>query len=719
MYSYSVFEQKNDDISSQYIEQISKDFRVFLEGKEIPVYTCRISKDPINSSWPGYQRPIHQTEFASYVNLVSDEPITLDVLIEKEYEKVMLRPYSKGIEFKEEGKKVSFTLEKEGQFVLATDNLSRPLYIFNSKPIPAPEPDSVTYYFGPGVHFASRITLRDNESVYVDKDAHVFGNIFAIGAENLRVFGNGILDGSTEERVSAKAYGHTTVGNCRFMDCRNVAVTGVGFMNSATWCVTTFGCDGVDFKNIKVFGQWRYNTDGMDIVNSRNVTIKDSFIHSFDDSIVLKGLDRYITVNDENIHIDNCILWCDWGRTLEIGFETACRMYKNISFRNCDIIRAGHTAIDIQNGDCAEVSDVLYENINVEYNSFDRCPYTQKNYEDRYEDVYDGAIMVPFLIKIANISFRDTYNYPPMAPLDLTGVQVGTVHDISYKNINVYYDEKIPRKDGKYNMPIAIESIRDGVEHYNISVSGIKVNGKKMTESDLDIRIKNANNVSFHENTVDAKNQLSKKKFVSYINPDGKGKRVLLLGNSIMLHGVKEDIGWHNAWGMAASAQEKDYVHQLISKIEKTEPDAVYCLCQVSEWESRYMEGTETFKNYEAARDFGADIIIGRLIDNCRRADFDAEVFEKEFGQFLDFLNSKNTDKIAITTGFWAHPGNETLEKIAKDKAYTFVPIHDLGDDPEMKAIGLFEHNGVQSHPGDKGMKEIADRIWKKINKWF
>ncbi len=27
--------------------------------------------------------------------------------------------------------------------------------------------------------------------------------------------------------------------------------------------------------------------------------------------------------------------------------------------------------IDIQNGDCTEISDILYENINAEYNSFD------------------------------------------------------------------------------------------------------------------------------------------------------------------------------------------------------------------------------------------------------------------------------------------------------------------------------------------------------------
>ncbi len=222
-----------------------------------------------------------------------------------------------------------------------------------------------------------------------------------------------------------------------------------------------------------------------------------------------------------------------------------------------------------------------------------------------------------------------------------------------------------------------------------------------------------------HENTVKARNQLEQDKFVSFINPEGKGKRVLLLGNSIMLHGVKEEIGWFNEWGMAASKKENDYVHRLAAKIEKTDPDAVYCLCQIAEWERCYMQGAETLKHYDTACSFGADIIIVRLIDNCGRDDFDAEAFEREFDKLLNSLNSKPTDKIVIATGFWAHPGNEILESISEKKEYEFVPIHDLGDNPEMKALEFFKHSGVASHPGDKGMEEIAERIWNKIKKWF
>lgn len=503
MYSYSKFVHDNYKKSSfKHKEPISKDFKVKLNGEEIPVYTCRISKIPFNRPWPGYQRGIDQTELVSFVNIVSDEEINLEVEILSDYENVMIRPYSKGITYTDDGGKISFKLKENGQFVFSCDDLHGCLYIFNSKPIAAPSHDEVTHYFGPGIHTPGKITLHDNESIYVDKDALVFGYIYAENAQNIRVFGNGLFDGSGEDRIDINCYEEFTNGNIKFYDCRSVNVEGVLFRDSAIWCINIFHCFNVTVDNVKVFGQWRYNTDGVDIVNSQNITVKNSFIHSFDDTVTIKGIDRYITTDNENITTDNCVMWCDWGKTCEVGLETACRYYKNIVFRNCDIIRAGNTAFDIQNGDCAEVFDVTFENMNVEYNSFDNVPVLQESEEQAY-DKY-GEIFVPHLISFVNNRFRgdaycnDIWGIPKdTAPIDLTGVKYAAFHDIAVKNINVYYDEKIPKKDEKYDVPIDISSFIDDVTHYNISVSDIKINGEKVTENDLPVSVSHTENFSF------------------------------------------------------------------------------------------------------------------------------------------------------------------------------------------------------------------------------
>lgn len=217
------------------------------------------------------------------------------------------------------------------------------------------------------------------------------------------------------------------------------------------------------------------------------------------------------------------------------------------------------------------------------------------------------------------------------------------------------------------------------------------------------------------KNTVDSKNQLKKTEFVTFINPEGKGKRVMFIGNSITRHGVLAEIGWHNDYGMAASSIDNDYVHIVAREYSKKYPDAAFCICQVAEWERTYKDGSEVLELFKSARDFAADVMIMRAVENCPWKEFDKATFAKAYRELLDYLNPTKNAEIVLTTGFWNHPGDEAILEYAQEFSVPLIELGDLGEDDSMKAIGLFEHSGVANHPGDKGMRTIAERILEKI----
>ena len=219
------------------------------------------------------------------------------------------------------------------------------------------------------------------------------------------------------------------------------------------------------------------------------------------------------------------------------------------------------------------------------------------------------------------------------------------------------------------------------------------------------------------KNTVDAQKQLEKSDYVHFYHLDKTGLRILLLGNSITLHGPKPEIGWYGNWGMAASCEEKDYVHQLMAAINEKNGNCAFCVCQVAAWEKNYKNGSRLLSDYQDARAFGADVIVVRFLENCPYSDFDAIAFKRELDGLLYYLDPTGKAKVILTTAFWHHPGDRTMEEYAAEKALPIVPLGDLGEDDSMKAIGLFAHQGVAIHPGDLGMQHIAARILAALEK--
>ena len=78
----------------------------------------------------------------------------------------------------------------------------------------------------------------------------------------------------------------------------------------------------------------------------------------------------------------------------------------------------------------------------------------------------------------------------------------------------------------------------------------------------------------------------------------------------------------------------------------------------------------------------------------------------------LRFFDPESHARLVITTMFWRSPEKDAIiRRVAGETGAVLVEMGDLGDTDAMMAVGLFEHNGVAHHPGDKGMEVIAGRL--------
>lgn len=193
----------------------------------------------------------------------------------------------------------------------------------------------------------------------------------------------------------------------------------------------------------------------------------------------------------------------------------------------------------------------------------------------------------------------------------------------------------------------------------------------------------------------------------------GGGFRVLVYGNSIALHGPKPDIGWTNSWGMAASAREKDFAHLVVAGLEaKLGKKADSRIRNVASLERNFTTNVATVAEIAADAKWAPDYVVIAIGENVPAIDAsNASVYTKFLADMArPFANAGA--KVVLRSPFWKNALKaECTAKAAAEVGAVYVDVGSLGSSAENKAIGLFSHAGVANHPGDLGMRRIADLI--------
>ncbi|GLT67001.1 hypothetical protein SLA2020_393380 [Shorea laevis] len=119
-------------------------------------------------------------------------------------------------------------------------------------------------------------------------------------------------------------------GVLRFTGCNNLQVTGLASHNSPLNHIAISSCKGVSLSNINLIAPADSpNTDGIDLSNSNQVTISDSFIGTGDDCVAING---------GNSHVNMTRITCGPGHGISVGSlgkDGSMDTVEEVHIRNC------------------------------------------------------------------------------------------------------------------------------------------------------------------------------------------------------------------------------------------------------------------------------------------------------------------------------------------------------------------------------------------------
>ena len=362
---------------------------------------------------------------------------------------VQIRPLSLGIVPEVNGQVISFNLNKPTKLSLEVngDKLHN-LHLFaNSILKNKPNPDDPNViYFGPGIHQPGDqpgdvYHITSGKTVYIDGGAVVRAKLLVNRAEDVRIFGHGIIY-QTERGVEVR---HST----------NVTVDGPVFINPSHYTIYGGQTTGLTVRNIKSFSCKGWS-DGIDLMSCSDVVIDGVFMRNSDDCIAIYGHRWDFYGSARNYQIKNATLWADIAHPTNIGLhgyaEAGGDTIENITFSNIDILEHDEDDRDYQGcmaitcSDNNLVRNVTYENIRV-------------------EDFQEGQLF----------NFRVVYN-PKYSGAPGRGIENVLLKNVEYK--------------GNSANPSVIQGYDEDRQVRSVGLKGLRVNGQVIQNSvDGEIRI--------------------------------------------------------------------------------------------------------------------------------------------------------------------------------------------------------------------------------------
>lgn len=190
--------------------------------------------------------------------------------------------------------------------------------------------------------------------------------------------------------------------------------------------------------------------------------------------------------------------------------------------------------------------------------------------------------------------------------------------------------------------------------------------------------------------------------------------KLVVFGNSLTLHGPSSEIGWLGNHGMAASCQAVDFVHLLMSAMGIASDETIIENC--ADLERLNASGSKIEARTRDILALGPEVCIIQLGDNVL-----TESQLSAFSRNLDHLVNTTTltaGRTLLLSTWWGTAAQDlVIAGCAMRYGVDFIYIGDIYPSAENldRKYRRFEHAGVHAHPGDWGMRKIAERLLERL----
>lgn len=349
------------------------DYSVSIAGKKAVVHAVKVSPSDSLRRMKGMddkQGSAGIYEMAAFCSADITDPSTVKVKVNKEVTSAKVLPSSRGITPRINGREISFEAVPGDRLTLEVNGDEyHSLHIFTDLPeeeqIDPSDPNVI--YYGPGDHYVSRLIVRSNQTLYIARGAVLYGEMYlnaqsgacspviSLIGDNIKVRGRGIVDGSLCSTLTTHLL--SVHGN-------NISIEGITLRDGSVWTLPVKNSKNVVIDGIKILG-YRANSDGIDVCNSENVVIRNCFIRTLDDLIVIKTLKNGGPC--KHVHAYHNVLWNEVAHAVSVGAEIS-RDIVDVVFEDSDIIhdKGREWSMRVYHCDDAKVSGIVFRNLRFE-----------------------------------------------------------------------------------------------------------------------------------------------------------------------------------------------------------------------------------------------------------------------------------------------------------------------------------------------------------------